>query len=221
MTGQPLNAGPGKYKDWFASSKAKIRRNLSSILSVGQREGDGTMNTQDSDYRLGELILFVCQKSETDIYFGAVKLNKILWYADSFAYAHLGDLITGAEYWNLPEGPAPKRLVQVRSSLLGETPPALAIQLNHFPNFVQHKPIQLRPPQLRDFRGDQLAIVEEVIRDNWNLTATEISLKSHKEWGWKLTKRRETIKPEIFLLSPETEKLSEEELDRIVGTVAV
>jgi hypothetical protein len=179
------------------------------------------MTTQQSDYRLGELILFICQKSEKDIYFGAVKLNKLLWYADFSAYFHLGELITGTEYWNLQEGPTPKRLVQVRSNLLSEKPPALAIQLNQFPNFVQHKPIQLRPPQLRDFRGDQLAIVEEVIRENWNLTATEISLKSHKEWGWKLTKRREIIRPETFVLSPETEKLSEEELDRILSTVTV
>ena len=145
------------------------------------------MTILESDYRLGELILFICQKSVDDIYFGAIKLNKILFYSDFFAYARWGELITGAEYWNLPEGPAPKRLVQVRDQLIGETPPALAIQLNQFSTYIQKKPIQLRPPKLTDFRGDQIALVEEVIREHWNFTAKEFTEKSHHEWGWKLT----------------------------------
>jgi hypothetical protein len=177
------------------------------------------MTIQDSDYRLGELILFICQKSVDDIYFGATKLNKILFYSDFFAYARWGEVITGAEYWNLQEGPVPKRLVQVREKLREENPPALAIQTNQFPTYIQKKPIQLRPPKLTVFNGAQLALVEEVIREHWNFTAKAFADKSHHEWGWKLTKLKETIHPPTILLSPETEVLSEAELDRILGTV--
>jgi hypothetical protein len=177
------------------------------------------MTNQDSDYRLGELILFVCQKSVDDPYFGAIKLNKILFYSDFLAYARWGETITGAEYWNLPEGPAPKRLVQVRNSLIEARPSALAIQLNQFSTYVQKKPIHLRSPNLAGFRGDQIALVEDVILEHWNFTAMQIADKSHHEWGWKLTKEREIIDPASILLSPETETLSDAELDRILGPI--
>lgn len=171
-----------------------------------------------SDFKLAELILFICQKSFKDHYFGAIKLNKLLYYSDFFAYARWGSTITKAEYWRLPEGPAPKRLVQVRESLLNSNPPALAIQENQFPTYVQKKPIQLRPPVLSQFGGHELALVEEVIEDNWSLTATQIKDKSHKEWGWILAEDKETIEPSTFLLAPQTEKLSDEEIDQLLSS---
>ena len=55
-----------------------------------------------------ELIVYICKKSEGDPTFGAVKLNKILYYADFAAYRILGKPITGAQYQKLREGPAPQ-----------------------------------------------------------------------------------------------------------------
>jgi uncharacterized phage-associated protein len=178
------------------------------------------MTTQESDRRLGELILFICQKSANDTYFGATKLNKLLYYSDFLAYARWGKTITGAEYWNLPEGPAPKRLVQVRDALFSEKPQALAIQQIQFPSYIQKRPVQLRPPDLSLFRGDELTLVEDVIEEHRGFTARQIRDKSHHEWGWILTKEGETIEPETILLSPDTEKLSDKEIDQILGAVS-
>jgi hypothetical protein len=170
------------------------------------------MTVQDeSDLRLGELILFICQKSVDDYYFGAIKLNKLLFYSDFYAYGRWGSTITGAEYWNLPEGPAPKRLVQVRQSLLEND--YLAIQRREVAQgYIQQRPIQLRPPDLSIFRGDQLALTEEVICEHRHFTGKQITDKSHLEWGWKLTKERETIDPSSILLSPK--ELSEYEIEK-------
>jgi len=165
-----------------------------------RKEGQ-TMTTQESDTRLGELILFICQKSENDDLFGDVKLNKLLYYSDFLAYARWGDTITGAEYWNLPEGPAPKRLVQVRRSLL-ETGSLVIRKSDVIGGYVQKKPIALRPPQ-RIFGEDQLVLTSDVIYEHRNLNAKEIAEKSHLEWGWKLTKEKDTIDPSTILLSPD------------------
>ena len=176
------------------------------------------MTITESDHRLGELILFICQKSANDSHFGSVKLNKLLYYSDFFAYGRWGQTITGAEYWNLPEGPAPKRLVRVRKELLDGG--ALAIQEIQFPNgLVQKRPIQLRPPDLSLFRGDQLFLAEEVIDEHIGFNAQQISEKSHQEWGWKLTKEKETIAWSTVLLSPEP--LSESEIEKALAKIAI
>lgn len=160
------------------------------------------MTYAESDKRLGELILLICQKSADDDNFGAVKLNKLLFYSDFFAYARWGETISGADYWNLSEGPAPRRLVQVRDKLIKSK--ALAIQQVELPlGLIQHRPIRLRRPDISLFNINQFSLIEEVIAENRSLTAKQITDKSHLEWGWKLTKEKEKIDLNTIFLSPE------------------
>ena len=174
------------------------------------------MNIQDSDFRLGELILFISQKSVDDTRFGAVKLNKLLFYSDALAYAKWGASITGTEYWNQREGPVPKRFVQVRNQLMEESPQALAIQSIDIPGLrnPQVRTIALRTPKLGEFRGDRLLLVEDVVRQYWNFTGTELSNKSHLEWGWKLTSREDTVDLSTILLSPLADQPNKHEQKR-------
>ncbi len=65
-----------------------------------------------------ELFLYIAESCAEDPRFGAVKLNKILYYADFEAYRRLGEPITGDTYRKLSEGPAPGWLLQQRSILL-------------------------------------------------------------------------------------------------------
>ena len=65
------------------------------------------MATDFKEEKFGNLILYVAERSEHDDRFGAVKLNKIMYYADFTAYWKLGRPITGATYQRLDEGPLP------------------------------------------------------------------------------------------------------------------
>lgn len=53
-------------------------------------------------------MLYIAKRSLTDPYFGYVKLNKILFYADFVAYGELGKPITGATYIRNLYGPTPR-----------------------------------------------------------------------------------------------------------------
>ena len=70
------------------------------------------------DDKLKELMLYVVEKSETDPTFGAIKLNKILFFSDFLMYWKTGKSITGQEYMKLERGPAPRRLLPVQKELL-------------------------------------------------------------------------------------------------------
>jgi Protein of unknown function (DUF4065) len=185
--------------------------------TTSAEERGRAMTIEESDKRLGELILFISEKSADDYSFGSIKLNKLLYYSDFLAYARWGQTITGADYWKLPEGPAPRRLVQVRNLLIEER--ALAIQTREVAQgYFQKRPIQLRPPNLALFRGDQLNLTEGVIADNRSLTGKQITDKSHAEWGWLLAKDKEIITPSTILLSPEA--LSDGELQIALARAA-
>ena len=78
------------------------------------------LNDTNGEQMLGELILYVAGKCSEDRMFGAIKLNKILWWSDFLAYAQYGRPITGVQYRRLGHGPAPRQFIPVRDALVAK-----------------------------------------------------------------------------------------------------
>lgn len=151
------------------------------------------------DRKLAELILFISERSEGDVRFGAVKLNKLLFYADFLAYLHHGSSVTGQEYQKLHNGPAPRRLMSVRDALIASG--ALAVCEAEHHNRSQERTFALREADLTGFTADEIALVTEIISANWDRNAAEFSHLSHEFHGWEDVGIGETIPYEIVLLS--------------------
>lgn len=158
------------------------------------------MTIQESDQKLGELILYVSEKSASDLYYGSTKLNKVLYFSDFLSYRNWDEAITGAEYFHLPQGPAPRRLVPVRNKLIEAED--LRLQVLQFPNGkIQHKPVNLRQANLSLFKARDISLVDSVIEALKGLNATETSEFSHLEVGWQITRHGETIDYDTVFLS--------------------
>jgi hypothetical protein len=129
-------------------------------------------------------------------------LNKILYFADFFAYGNWGKAITGVEYQHLPNGPAPRRLLPVRKNLIENRD--LALQPTPLSGgMVQQRTINLREPDLSLFEGREIALVDSMIDQLKNLNADETSELSHQMVGWEMTRDYESIEyGTIFLSNP-------------------
>ncbi len=152
----------------------------------------------DAD-KLRELVLHISRQSEGDPCFGAVKLNKILFYADFLAYRHFGRPITGAEYQKLDHGPAPCQLKPLRDRMKREG--ALAIRKQEYGAYTQHRTLALREPILDKFSANEIALVDKVIQDLWGQNASDVSDRSHGFIGWQLAKLGEMIPYSVALLT--------------------
>lgn len=152
--------------------------------------------------KLGELILYVSQKCATDPKFGAIKLNKILYLADFLSFGNWGEPITGVEYQHLRLGPAPRRLIPVRESL--QSAGKLVVQsLPLRSGKQQTRTVNLTEPNLKLFSGREIALVDSVIEDLWDLDADESSEFSHRFVGWKMTKEGQNIPYGSIFISDE------------------
>ncbi len=159
-------------------------------------------NKVGDEAKLGELILYVSQKSAMDPKFGSVKLNKILYLSDFLAFGIWGEPITGVPYQHLKKGPAPKRLVPIRDELVSRRD--LAIQeLPLKSGNLQKHPVNLREPKLDLFSGKEIALVDKVIEALWGLDAEEASEFSHRFVGWKMTKENDPIPYGSIFISDE------------------
>ena len=181
------------------------------VLSKPRGRSREKPKIRPDDGKLAELILLICDKSQDDPAFGALKLNKLLFHCDFSAYLTYGTPITGQEYFALPKGPAPKRLIPVTKKMQAKGELGYK-QIEYYGHF-QKRPIALRPANVDVFTAKQINLIDEIIRKYKGLNATEISERSHLFLGWKVAaERRETIPYSTALVS--RRKATPEERER-------
>lgn len=150
--------------------------------------------------RFKELIVYITDMCRDDATFGSVKLNKILYFADFMAYRVLGQPITGARYFKLAEGPAPRQLLAARQVLFDEG--RLDIELRPYFNGVQKRPIVIGDgPNAGMFDDHETAIVRSIVEYFWGKSEREVSDFSHLQPGWILAEDRADIPYETAWLS--------------------
>jgi hypothetical protein len=131
--------------------------------------------------RLAEAILYVSAVCQDDPAFGMTRLNKTLFEADFLSYALRGKPITGVRYQRIRNGPAPKSMLPRLNEL--QAGGDLVIQPADFLGRPQNRPIAMRTADLGVFSGEDVAILDRVIRESWGKRATEVSAESHRiEW---------------------------------------
>lgn len=155
----------------------------------------------NGEEKLRELILYISDQCFDDPFFGATKLNKILYNADFQSFKRTGKPITGIQYQRLDEGPAPKRLLPVHKEM--QENKEIVVKTKRMLNDKdQKRTIALREPNLDLFSASEIAIVDEVIRKLWGKTAKQVSLETHGI-SWEVYEDKELMAYESVHLSDE------------------
>jgi hypothetical protein len=154
----------------------------------------------NSDDRLRELVLYVAGRSIDDPRFGAVKLNKILYFADFKSFARYGKSITGAGYMRLDEGPVPVRMVPIRRKMIADREIAL-IKVRYY-DHDQHRVMPLRDANLDCFKAQDIALVDDVISWLYEKSGAEVSKLSHGR-AWNMAEDKQNIPYEAVFISDE------------------
>jgi len=194
----------------------EVIHKLSTTCEYIRQIWKGTLNMKsptfslDGDRRLRELILYIAEKSCSDPAFGATKLNKLLFYSDFLAYLNFGKAVTGQDYFRLENGPAPRRLLPIRQSMIEDGD--IIVQKAEFCGFPQDRVVALRPANKDEFAPHELSLIDKVLELHKGKTASEISEESHEFVGWSLAQDKETIPYEVARLSTK-QILTDEELE--------
>jgi len=136
-----------------------------------------------NDTKMRELILHVAKKSENDDKFGAVKLNKILFYADFYSFVKRGKPITGLEYFALSEGPAPRQMLPIIKSMEAAKDIAIKKVSCGRPN-PKSVVVALRDPDYSKLDAEDVVIADFIIEKFKGMTGTDLTNMSHEFSGW-------------------------------------
>jgi hypothetical protein len=157
-----------------------------------------------------ELLLYVADKSKNDRNFGAVKLNKILFYSDFLAFGNWGEAITGATYCRRPQGPCPRALVAARDDLVSNG--AAELRPVQVGPYTQKRLVPKRAANTNVFAARELELVDQVIGRLKSDTAKDVSERTHDLDAWNLAEPDEDIPYFTVLLGAGRVELSPEDV---------
>ena len=176
--------------------------------------------TEFNSGKLKELVLYLSQASAEDDGFGMVKLNKLLFRADTEAFRLLGASITGETYIKQEFGPVAADLpialdeLAARGYITWQHPDRGGGRISDVPAAAE-------PPDLSAFSEAERAIIDRALSELHQHGGKSVSEWSHAtSIGWQVMDLSEPIPYEMALLS--AEPLDEEMLAtlRSVDTAA-
>jgi uncharacterized phage-associated protein len=173
---------------------------------------------QPNEDKFRELLLFIARRSESDPRFGALKLNKLLFYSDFLAYLKFGKPITGQPYFALENGPAPRYLVRVREQMVKSKEIAIARKTTF--DGVQERVLALREPDPNKFAPAEIDLVTQVLELCKGQSGTDLSALTHRFAGWKLAGHKEDIPYEVALVGNRKPTRSEAQYGLKLETLA-
>jgi hypothetical protein len=139
-----------------------------------------------------ELVLYLAERESVDPAFGAVKLNKILYFSDFEAYLRFGSPITGATYVAQRLGPVPREMPRMQQQLETEE----RAHMEHRDRFgmTQKRLVAKKPADISCFEPEQIALVDSVADFLRKFNATDASEFSHQTAvGWQVAREGEEI----------------------------
>jgi hypothetical protein len=154
-------------------------------------------------FKLKELVHYICaQCAEDPSKLGSTKLNKILWFVDTFAFLHLGHSVSGIDaYIKRQYGPVPRRILSVIEDL--EFEGKIRIRETAQGDFLKREFEVLIPPSLGIFTDQETQIINNITRDVCDLfTAQSISELSHDN-VWEAANDGEEIPLYAVLAKPD------------------
>ena len=118
-------------------------------------------NSARDTSKLEAMVHYIAYKCPDPTKLGATKLNKVFWFADTYAYLQTGKPISGAKYVKHQFGPVPVDIMKVRDSLRDSGAVAITEGL-HF-GYPQTQFIALKRPDLTRFKAEEISFVDEVL----------------------------------------------------------
>jgi hypothetical protein len=158
------------------------------------------IDVRPDDEKFRELLLLVAEELADDEFGGALKVNKVLYYAEFGHFRATGRPITGARFRKLRRGPAPRFLEEQRNAVVRSG--AAEVVNRPFLGHTQHRLHPLRPANREMFSESELQAVREAVTLLRGVTGTDASERSHREPGWQMVGFGEDI-PYVTALLPQ------------------
>lgn len=141
------------------------------------------------------VLLYILERCAGKPNVGETVLYKLLYFTDFNYYELYEEHLTGAKYRKLPYGPVPKRFDTIINQMIEKG--QLQRVKSSFHGFPQTRYLPLEKADLTELKASEKEVIDRVIEQMSDWSATAISNYSHKDMPWLASKDGEEINYEL------------------------
>jgi len=175
----------------FIASQDTEETTIEKAKKTGERISVPKMQVN----KFKNVLLYILERCAGKPNVGETVLYKLLYFSDFNYYELYEEHLTGAKYRKLPYGPVPQKLDLIISQML-EKGLIQRIKTEYF-NKVQNRYIPLSKADLTELKASEKEVIDKVIEQLSDLSASAMSNYSHKDMPWLASKDGEEINYEL------------------------
>jgi uncharacterized phage-associated protein len=141
------------------------------------------------------VLLYILGKCAGKPNVGETVLYKLLYFSDFNYYELYEEHLTGAKYRKLPYGPVPQKMDAIINQMIDKG--QIQRVKTEYHGYSQTRYLPLEKPDLTELRASEKEIIDRVIEQMSDWSASAISNYSHKDMPWLASKEGEEINYEL------------------------
>ena len=141
------------------------------------------------------VLLYILERCAGKPNVGETVLFKLLYFSDFNYYELFEEHLTGAKYRKLPYGPVPQKLDTILAQMM-EKGMIQRLKTEYYDK-TQTRYIPLVKADLTELKASEKEVVDKVIEQLSDMSASAISSYSHKDMPWMASKEGEEINYEL------------------------
>lgn len=141
------------------------------------------------------VLLYILEKCAGKPNVGETVLYKLLYFADFNYYELYEEHLTGAKYRKLPYGPVPQKVDAIINQMIA-TGQIQRFKTDYY-GLQQTRYLPLTKANLTELKASEKEVIDRVIEQMSDWSASAISNYSHKDMPWLATKEGDEINYEL------------------------
>jgi len=141
------------------------------------------------------VLLYILERCAGKPNVGETVLYKLLYFADFNYYELYEEHLTGAKYRKMPFGPVPQKLDAILGQMIEKG--QLHRVKTEYHGYPQTRYLPLMKADLTELKASEKEIIDRVIEQMSDWSASAISNYSHKDMPWLASKEGEEINYEL------------------------
>lgn len=178
-------------KDFSVLKKEEIKE-----TKKGKEKSEERISVPDMKIsKFKNVLLYILEKCAGKPNVGETVLYKLLYFADFNYYELYEGHLSGARYRKLPYGPVPRRFESIVNAMI-EKGELKKIKTEYYDK-IQTRYLPLIKADLKQLNAGEKEVIDKVLEQMSDWSASAISTYSHNDIPWKASKEGEEIDYEL------------------------
>lgn len=193
---QRLSIGLGFSLDEFMSKEFIINQDIENKIESKSQKYDERISIPTLHVnKFKNVLLYILERCAGKPNVGETVLYKLLYFADFNYYELYEEHLTGAKYRKLPYGPVPQKLDNIINQMIDNN--QLQRVKTEYHGYPQTRYLPLIKANLTELKASEKEIIDRVIEQMSDWSASAITDYSHKDMPWLASKEGEEINYEL------------------------